>query len=79
MLGADRFTQHVPRVSVKTVRENADCLSAISKALGARLDKIDRPIEIGVENMHMTKDESPDETRRFGYIPSECLEFMNEL
>jgi sugar phosphate isomerase/epimerase len=79
ILGADRFTQHVPRVSVKTVRENKDCLAVISETLGKKLDKITRSIEIGVENMHMTNGENPDDSRRFGYITSECLEFMNEL
>ena len=79
LLGADRFTQHVPRVSVKAVRENNECLSAIAEALGKKLDKITREIVVGVENMHMTNGENPDDSRRFGYIPSECLEFMNEL
>jgi hypothetical protein len=34
---------------------------------------------IGVENMHMTEKETPDDTRRFGYIPEECIRFMKML
>ena len=79
LLSADRFTQHVPRVSVKTVTEDENCLPAIAKTLGNALDRIKGDVSVGVENMHMTAGESADESRRFGYTPPECIQFMNEL
>jgi sugar phosphate isomerase/epimerase len=79
LLGADRVTQHVPRVSVKTVKEDEKCLPLIAKELAGRLNKIERVISVGVENMHMTAGESSDDTRRFGYTPPECIEFMREI
>lgn len=79
ILSANRFTQHVPKVSVKTVRENPDVLPSISAALAEVFNTVESDIVIGVENMHMTANDSPDETRRFGYIPEECLEFIRSL
>ena len=77
-LGAERLTQHVPRVSVRTVREDGECLTKIARALAEAISPLG-DITVGVENMHMTAGEKPDDTRRFGYIPEECLEFMEEL
>lgn len=79
ILSANRFTQHVPKVSVKTVRENKDVLPSIALALSRVFNTVESDIVIGVENMHMTKKDTPDENRRFGYIPEECLEFINHL
>lgn len=79
LLGVNRFTQHVPKVSVKTVREGEFVLESIAETLSQYLNKIKREITVGVENMHMTASESADETRRFGYLPEECLEFMEKL
>lgn len=79
MLKADRFVQHVPKVSVKVTREDENALESICAFLGEKLDLIEHNMVIGVENMHMTKNDTPDDNRRFGYIPEECLLFMNIL
>ena len=79
LLGADRFTQHVPRVPLCTVRENEKCLYTIAAELAKKLNSIKRKVAVGVENMHMTAGESADGRRRFGYTPPECIEFMKEL
>ena len=79
VLKADRITQHVPLVSVKEVRENPEILTAICDFLAEKLNTIEHNIVIGIENMHMTAKDKPDETRRFGYIPEECIEFMELL
>jgi len=79
LLKADRITQHVPLVSVKEVRDNPEILTAICACLAEKLNSIDHNIVVGIENMHMTAKDKPDDTRRFGYIPEECIEFMEML
>lgn len=78
-LKADRLTQHVPRVSVEAVQGDPSVLDRICGYLAEQFNSIPHPMVIGVENMHMTAQERPDETRRFGYLPEECLAFMNAL
>lgn len=76
---ANRFTQHVPVVSVSTVKNSPSILDQISSFLSEKLKDFSHNTVLGVENMHMTDGEIPDETRRFGYTPEECLFFMNKL
>ncbi len=73
-------TVHVPRVPVRVMppgsaawRSVADMycrLLAPAAARGARLC---------IENMHMHAREAPDDTRRYGYLPDECLAWVAEL
>ena len=78
-LQADRFTQHVPCVSVDIVKADPGVLGQICDYLTEKLGAVDHEMVIGVENMHMTTNEKPDDTRRFGYLPEECLTFMRAL
>lgn len=78
-LKADRFTQHVPLISVQTVKDNPASLEEICSFLAAMFNSIETPVTVGVENMHMTAKETADDNRRFGYIPEECLAFMEAL
>lgn len=78
-LHADRLTQHVPCVSVGTIKSEPMVLEKICDYLAEKFNCIDHDIVIGVENMHMTEKETADDTRRFGYIPEECIAFMNAL
>ncbi len=78
-LKADRLTQHVPIVSVETVKTENDALEHICDYLTEKFNHIEHKITIGVENMHMTEKEYSDNTRRFGYLPEECIEFMKAL
>ena len=79
VLKANQLTQHVPKVSVKEVNENPQILEEICECLGNKLNGLTHDIVIGVENMHMTAKDNPDDTRRFGYIPEECIKFMEVL
>lgn len=79
LLKADRFTQHVPVVSVKVTKEDKNALESICTFLAEKFNSIEHDIVIGVENMHMTKKDTPDDNRRFGYIPEECILFMEML
>lgn len=76
---ADRFTQHVPVVSVSIVRTDKHALERIASYLAEQFNTIEHPVVIGVENMHMTSKDKPDDSRRFGYIPEECIEFMKAI
>ncbi|MBQ7900828.1 MAG: metallophosphoesterase family protein [Clostridia bacterium] len=76
---ANRFTQHVPVVAVEVVRRDKAALGKIAAYLAERLNTIEHDIVLGVENMHMTAKDKPDNSRRFGYVPEECIEFMNEI
>ena len=76
LLSADRVTQHVPMVSVGEINDCPEILGKISEELGCRLNSISHSIIIGVENMHMTSKEKPNDSRRFGYTPQECIAFM---
>lgn len=79
LLKADRFTQHVPNVPLAVFEQDETAMPKICDFIATKLNKIEHPIVVGVENMHMTaKDVSPYE-RRFGYKPEEVLFFMNEL
>ena len=78
-LKANRFTQHVPLVSVRAVHAAPGILGQICDYLAEKFNSLDHEIVIGVENMHMTPKDQPDDTRRFGYLPEECIAFMHEL
>jgi len=78
-IGADRVTQHVPKVSVKAVNESPEIIDEICKALAKLLAPVEKKLTIGVENMHMAAHDPADERRRFGFIPEECLLFMKKL
>ncbi len=79
VLKAERVTQHVPKVSVKEVNEKPEIIDTICEYIAKQLNGISREIVVGVENMHMTSNENADDTRRFGYIPEECIRFMQVI
>lgn len=79
LLKSDRITQHVPVVSVAEVNNDDKVLDAICEYISERFSDVTYDLVIGVENMHMTSKDIPDENRRFGYIPEECIRFMDKL
>lgn len=75
-VGAGRITLHVPRCSVSEYplfRDN------IIRFAAEKVKNLPEGTVIGIENMHMTAKDAPDESRRFGYIPAEVIEFMNDI
>lgn len=76
LTGADRITLHVPRCSVSEYPVYRELILSFVKALS---DKMPEGTVIGIENMHMTSGEKPDNSRRFGYTPPEVLEFMADV
>ena len=79
LLNADRVTLHVPKVKVGETIEMPALIDEICIFTADMLNKIRQNVIIGVENMHMTPKEKPDNSRRFGYTPEECLLFMRKL
>ena len=78
-LQVDRYTQHVPVVSVKTTKEDKTALDKIAGLIANIFKNVSANVVIGVENMHMTSKDTPDDNRRFGYTPEETLLFMEKL
>ena len=78
-LKAERFTQHVPKVSVATVNSDETVIDKIAEFIAERLNAVPYILTVGVENMHMTESDMPIEERRFGYIPEEVLAFMTAV
>lgn len=56
-----------------------NALLQIAQFVKDKLNGFNSDILLGVENMHVTPNEKIDDSRRFGYTPYECIEFMTEL
>lgn len=76
-IGADGVTTHVPKASVCDMASGARgvLLSFVADSLRA----LPPSCAVGIENMHMTPGERVDDTRRFGYTPPECLDWMRAV
>lgn len=79
-LNVEHMLLHVPRVSVGQMQPGSEVWSDFSDTF---LNLIQEPIEkgvmIGVENLHMNPGEVDDDARGFGYLPEECLAWMQHL
>ena len=73
----DRITLHAPNIPMGEVSDGY--LDEISEYVVRALSKLPETLTIGIENMHMTQGEQPDNRRRFGYLPEECLRFVRIL
>ena len=69
-LGADRITLHPPRRSAAEVRADPTLLSRPARLVGEAVRDLSTVHVIGIENMHMTEADTP-ENRRFGCLPDE--------
>ena len=75
-VSADRLTVHVPDLPSHTVTDGI--LVEIAGFLDRNLAALPDSLVIGIENMHMTAKDTPD-NHRFGYLPEECLRFVRIL
>lgn len=73
IVSADRLTVHVPNVPAHTVTDGF--LVEIAEFLDEILSDLPDTLVLGIENMHMTAKDTP-ENHRFGYLPEECLRFL---
>ena len=79
-IGCDRVTLHVPGIAVRdfplsTCAGVNGVIAAYARALAPLAGT---NIAIGIENMHMTVGETPD-NRNFGYTPEECQTLLADL
>lgn len=78
-MGCDRVTLHVPHFSVGASK-NTDIYQAVLKSTAKVAEiLVSSGIKVGIENMHMTPKEKPDDNRRYGYTTAECLRWINDL
>jgi len=76
-LGVDGITVHVPKTSVCNMQ--TDVAKILVDFLIDNIKKLPKNCVVGIENMHMTAKEQPDSQRRFGYTPSECVQFIKMI
>lgn len=75
-IGADRLTQHVPKIKLETAKTNADCLDSIAKFISDAVNSVGFCGVLGIENMHTSQNDTATD-RRYGCTPEECFEFMS--
>ncbi len=75
-LGCNHVTIHVPHLTLGDFENGCDAL--LDELEPILTEFLDAGIEIGVENLHLTPTETPEE-RRFGYTPEECREWIELL
>ena len=73
----DRVTVHSPHCILAEVPEKLDKLLAFCAEVLMPL--VHAGITIGIENLHMKPYYKPDETRPYGFIPSEFIHLVKEL
>lgn len=74
------LTLHVPRVPVGMLEPGTADWDALADTFCRLLEPVvRRGIPVAIENMHMTAHEAPDQSRRYGYLPAECLAWVEEL
>jgi len=74
------LTVHVPRATVALMQPGSQPWRSLSDTFCRLLEPaVARGVRIAIENMHMRPGESADESRRYGYLPAECLAWAEEL
>lgn len=79
-LGVQALTIHVPRVPVGLMEKGSNTRRRFSDVVAETLTPAAAiGVVIGIENLHMRAGEPADTSRGFGYLPSECLEWISEI
>lgn len=78
-LNADSYTMHPPRVRVCDMPVGGDVWNAFLPPYLSVVEKAKATARMGVENIHKSQAESHDETRGFGYIPSEVCAWIDAV
>lgn len=78
-IGCDRVTLHVPHFSVGTSKDTNIYQSVLQQTAKVAELLVSSGVQVGIENMHMTPKEKPDENRGYGYTTAECLRWINDL
>jgi hypothetical protein len=78
-LGVDRVTAHVPRVSVQALADPSVRQTMLRIFADELAPLAEAGVTIGIENLHRNRGESADDRRGFGYLPDECLGWIEDL
>jgi len=73
---ASLLTIHVPRISVSDMENN---FNLVAKFYAEKISEFPENVKVGIENLHMEKNELPDKSRDFGYTPPEVMSFVDAL
>ncbi len=77
---AHAVTIHPPAAPVAALRSDSSLYASMLDAFAHTLAPLVKDgIVIGIENMHLRRDEPADEQRFFGYTPQECREWIAAL
>lgn len=78
--GLQALTVHVPRAPVRLMQPDSPTWRSLGDLYCRLLEPaVARGVLVHVENMHMTARDAPDDSRRYGYLPEECLAWVDEL
>lgn len=77
-INVNGVTIHVPQVSVENMNQSS-IFNKVVSFYCHYINKLPEDCVVGIENMHMTSKDKADDSRRFGYIPEECLLLINEI
>jgi hypothetical protein len=78
--GLQALTVHPPRAPVKLMQPGSRVWRTVAEAFCRLMEPaVARGVRVTIENLHMNAREAPDESRRYGYLPSECLAWVEEL
>lgn len=79
-LKANALTCHVPRIAIGRMQPWGEAWQCFAQVYCDSLaPALDAGMAIGIENMHMNPGETADESRGFGYLPEECLAWIQSL
>jgi hypothetical protein len=74
------LTVHVPRAPVRLLQPGSLAWRSLTDRYCRLLEPaVARGVLVHVENMHMTARDVPDDSRRYGYLPEECLAWVEGL
>ncbi len=77
--GADSFTMHPPRVSVKNMPTGEEVWNTFLTYYTLVANSVSSTVRLGVENLHMERKEILDENRGFGYTPEEVSSWIDAI
>lgn len=78
-IGADSYTMHPPRVRVCDMPVGGEVWNAFLEPYIKVVNAASKQAKMGIENIHKSQEESHDETRGFGYIPSEVCSWIDAI
>ena len=78
-LDADSYTMHPPRIRVCDMPEGGEVWKAFLEPYVKVAKMAKTTARMGVENIHKSRTEAEDETRGFGYIPSEVCAWIDAI